>query len=382
MTEPLRILHVHSGNLYGGVESQLVARAAMREECPELQSSFALCFEGRLSEKLGAAGVGIHQFGLVRFRLPWTIWQARRRLASLLARSSFDAVLCHNCWSLALFAQTIKRCGLPLVYWAHDIPNGEHWLERRARRNPPNLILANSRATLASMPLLFPATLARLQPAFIRPRQAGDAESIRQRLRTELMTSMNVVVILMTCRMEPLKGHRVLFDALTRLTDIPEWRCWIAGGTQRRSDRDYVNELTEQILTAGLENRVRLLGQRDDVADLMMAADIYCQPNIEPESFGLTFIEAMQAGLPVVTSALGGANELLDDQCGRLPPPGDCAALARTLADLIRDEPLRSSLGVAGKSRAAAHSDAATAIRVLYEHVVAVRRVCASRLDA
>ena len=60
-----------------------------------------------------------------------------------------------------------------------------------------------------------------------------------------------------------------------------------------------------------------------DVPRLLAAADIHCQPNISPEPFGIAFIEALAAGLPVVTSAIGGAIEIVDDTCGRLVPASD-----------------------------------------------------------
>ena len=61
----------------------------------------------------------------------------------------------------------------------------------------------------------------------------------------------------------------------------------------------------------------------------MHAADIHCQPNTAPEPFGLVFVEALYAGLPVVTTALGGALEILTDACGVLVPAGDAPALTR-----------------------------------------------------
>lgn len=372
MTEPMRVLHLHSGNMFGGVESQLTALAALRDHCPEMESTFALCYEGRLGRELRAAGARVHRLGMPRFRWPWTIWQSRRSLRWLLTRSRFDAAVCHSCWSLAIFARTAKRSGVPLVYWAHDIPNGNHWLEQKAKRTEPDLILANSRATLSSMPLLFPAGRAEFQPALIRLGKVANPEAIRLRIRGELATPMNAVVILMACRMERLKGHRVLLEALSNLTDLPEWRCWIAGGMQRRSDKTYFDELTRQVQITGLTSRVRFLGQRNDVPDLMAAADIYCQPNIEPESFGLTFVEAMQAGLPVVTSAIGGATEIVDDTCGRLLTPGDPAALSAVLAQLIRDGQLRLTLGQTGRTRAAVNFDGDAAICRLYGHLAAL----------
>ena len=65
----------------------------------------------------------------------------------------------------------------------------------------------------------------------------------------------------------------------------------------------------------GVADRVRFLGQRSDVPRLMAAADVFCQPNAGPEPFGVVFVEALYAGLPVVTSAFGGAVEVVERPC-------------------------------------------------------------------
>ena len=101
-----------------------------------------------------------------------------------------------------------------------------------------------------------------------------------------------------------------------------------------------------------LSDRVCFLGQRRDVPRLLAAADIHCQPNTGPEPFGIAFIEALYAGLPVVTTALGGALEIVDQTCGILVPPGDEAALADAIVGLIHDSGRRQQLGAHGPARA------------------------------
>jgi glycosyltransferase involved in cell wall biosynthesis len=137
------------------------------------------------------------------------------------------------------------------------------------------------------------------------------------------------------------------------LADLPQWVCWIAGGPQRREEVAYANALRALAIDFGLIERIRFLGQRSDVDQLLLAADIYCQPNLGAEPFGIAFIEAMQAGLPVVTTAAGGPLEILDESCGVLVPPNDASTLAAELATLVRNEDLRHRLGAAGIKRAA-----------------------------
>src|SRR4029077_9761733 len=97
-----------------------------------------------------------------------------------------------------------------------------------------------------------------------------------------------------------------------RLSDLPSWQCWFVGGAQQASERRYLEEIKRTALRLGIAERVRFLGQRSDVQGLMAAADIYCQPNTSPDSFGITFVEALLNQLPVVTTAMGGALEIVD----------------------------------------------------------------------
>ena len=93
---------------------------------------------------------------------------------------------------------------------------------------------------------------------------------------------------------------------------------------------------------------------------------MYCQPNASAEPFGLTFVEAMYAGLPVVGTCLGGPSETVDASCGVLVEPGDVAALARALDGLIADPTARARLGAAGPGRAAELCDPARVLDQLH----------------
>src|SRR6185295_14283079 len=107
----MRVLHVYSGNLFGGIEAMLLAIA--RQPAADLESEFALCFEGRLSRELTAAGARVHQLAEVRVSRPQTVRRARRALAALLSSGRFDRVICHASWSHAIFGGLVRRTGTP-----------------------------------------------------------------------------------------------------------------------------------------------------------------------------------------------------------------------------------------------------------------------------
>src|SRR5205823_9139361 len=184
----MRLLHVYSGNLYGGIETLLVTMARNRALCPAIEPEMALCFEGRLSAELEATGVPLHPLPEVRVSRPHTIRRARRALAAIIESGRFDRVVCHAAWSQALFGGVVKRANVPLVFWAHDVATGTHWTERLARRVRPDLVICNSRYTADSVKLLYqdvPAIVLTYPidttaPVFI----VGDRAAVRQELDT------------------------------------------------------------------------------------------------------------------------------------------------------------------------------------------------------
>ena len=112
-----------------------------------------------------------------------------------------------------------------------------------------------------------------------------------------------------------------------------------------------------EVRRLGLGSRVKHLGERRDVRRLLAGADLVAQANVEPEPFGVVFAEALLAGVPVVTTNMGGAPEIVDNSCGRLVAPGDLEALAAALDALISDASLRATLGAGGPAHAAARCD-------------------------
>ncbi|MBV8055274.1 MAG: glycosyltransferase family 4 protein [Deltaproteobacteria bacterium] len=362
----MRLLHVHSGNLYGGVETLLSTLAHCRALCAEMYSEFALCFDGRISAELRQAGATVHILGRVRARNPVQVIQARRRLIRILSAGAFDAVICHMMWPLAVFGPAVRRVRLPLIFWMHDAVIRRNWLALWAGFSSPDLVICNSRYTASTLGRLFsavsPETL--YYPVVCHAEKLESAQ--REVLRSRLNTTSEAVVILQASRMEPWKGHWLLLDALARLAEVPQWVCWIAGGPQRHEEIAYAKALHARATALGLTPRIRFLGQRADVVQLLAAADIYCQPNLSAEPFGIAFIEAMHAGLPVVTTAAGGPAEIIDDSCGVLVQPNDPASLAAQLETLVKNEGLRRQLGAAGVRQATQFCDPGTQLQRLH----------------
>jgi glycosyltransferase involved in cell wall biosynthesis len=165
------------------------------------------------------------------------------------------------------------------------------------------------------------------------------------------------------------KGLDVLLRALAALGGRGlEPALWIAGeGPERASLERLARGL-------GLGSRVRFLGQRRDVPDLLLACDVFVLPSLR-EGLGVAALEAMVLGRPVVASRAGGLREAVDhERTGLLVPPGDPRALADALARLLEAPELRRRLGEAGPRWVAREfplSEMVDAYERLYRHVVA-----------
>jgi glycosyltransferase involved in cell wall biosynthesis len=348
----MRVLHVGSGNLYGGIEKCLVTLARLRHLCPEMEQHFALCFRGQLEDELRESGVPVHALSEMHGRQPLAVIRNRRTLSRLQRQLQVDIVIYHSLWNYDLLALGGRPGSALRALWMHDAFDKNGRLEGFARFQRPGLLLSNSHYTAHSASMVYPNAIAKVLYCPVEFRCAVRDDRTRSMLRHSLHTADEAVVIVQTSRMEAWKGHRHHLNALSHLRDLQGWVLWIAGGAQRPEERIYLNSLRQQAESLGIADRVRFLGQRDDIQAILESADIHCQPNLSPEPFGIAFIEAMMAELPIASFRLGALPELIEDSCGVLCEPGNTTELASALRRLITDRPLRERLGGNGPRRA------------------------------
>ncbi|HWO83452.1 MAG TPA: glycosyltransferase [Solirubrobacterales bacterium] len=159
-------------------------------------------------------------------------------------------------------------------------------------------------------------------------------------LREQLGGSATRPLVLTPARLNPQKGHRVLLEAVA---EVPDALFLLAGDGPERAP------LEAEAERLGLADRVRFLGRREDVPQLLAVCDVFALPSLY-EGSSLAVLEAMAAGIPIVSSAIGGTDELIEDgRSGLLVAPGDAKTLAAALRRALGDEELRRSL--AGRAR-------------------------------
>lgn len=371
----MRVLYVSSGNLYGGIESLLVALARFRGSCPEMEPHFALCFEGKVSAQLRDAGCPVHILGGVRLSRPWTALRARRRLAELIVKHRIEVVVPHGSWPMTIFGPVASRMGTPLVFWLHDPPRTPlTLLDWCAGFTRPDLVICNSGFTAQTVSWLYPGIRHEVVYCALTPPGALVTEAERQSVREELGALPGQTVILQVSRLDPHKGHRLHLEALARIRDLPDWVCWQVAGAQRPHEVSFLAELKDYARALGIGDRVRFLGWQPDIQRVFRAADVFCQPNSGPEPFGLTFVEAMWAGVPVVTTALGGPLEIVTEECGALVPAGGVEELSAVLRRMVSDRSYREKLSLDAPRRASELCDPSERIRELYGHLRMIGR--------
>lgn len=362
------ILHVYSGNLFGGIETHILAliQADIERGYNELNTHHvALCFEGRLSDTLKNMGREPVILGNARYRYPWTIWKARKRLKSTILRLNIDRIVAHASWSFRLASPVARKLNIPIALWNHDIISGQNRLENFASRFPPDFIITNSQYTVKGVETHFGRQVDAVIYPVIRFQLSEKPVETIVRIRNEFSTDLNSVVITQFSRFERWKGQTLLLSALGKLKSEPAWTCWIVGGVQKPEEIAFFEDLKALAKRLGIVDRIRFVGQRSDIPEILLASDIHCQPNLGPEPFGLAFVEALAAGRPSVGINFGGSAEIITDKCGRLVPPNDDLALSETLSDLIHDPKLRDDLGRNGPARALQLCDPLRALQSL-----------------
>jgi glycosyltransferase involved in cell wall biosynthesis len=179
------------------------------------------------------------------------------------------------------------------------------------------------------------------------PLAQGDAS----RLRAEFGIGPQERVMLAVGTLERHKGHRVLLEALAKLAAVRptlNWKLIIAGG--RGGDQH--QSLLEYIRQNNLGDRIRIVLNRADIADLLALADVFVMPSVW-EGLPMALLEAMVACKAIVASAIAGIPEaIVHGREGLLVPVGDSAALTDALCLLLTDPVRCTTLGRAAGERA------------------------------
>lgn len=163
----------------------------------------------------------------------------------------------------------------------------------------------------------------------------------RETMRKELGIEPDAEVVVTVGRQEYQKGHRHLVAAFAGVAASHPRSLLVIAGREGHATAD----LEAQIASLQLDERVRLLGHRADVPDVLAAADLFVFPSVY-EGLGGALIEALALSLPVVASDLPALREVVaEGENAVLVPPGDARGLERAITGLLADSELRARYG-------------------------------------
>ena len=310
---------------------------------------------GRLVKAVEAAG-GHHITLPLDRKDPLTIWRNAARLADVVRAHAVDLVHARSrapAWSAWL---ACRRTGAHFVTTYHGV-YGEDLPFKRSY----NAVMAKGERVIAASCFVARLIAARhgtdptrirviprgVDPVTFDPAKvAGDRLA---RLARQWALPDGALVVLLPGRLTGWKGHAVLIDALARMAG--RQMCGVLVGSDQ-GRHHYTDRLLRQAASVGVTERLRLVGECDDMPAALMLADVVVHASIEPEAFGRVVIEAQAMGRPVIASDLGGPVETIEHGVtGWRSPPGDAGALAAAI-DMVLALPADQRTEIGRKARA------------------------------
>lgn len=342
-----RIAHLIETDGPGGAERILALLAGELQcwGCPGI-AFLPVRREGWLETELAAVGVAVEYVPLDRPFSP----RFARELAAAFERHDIALAHSHE-FTMAFYgAWAARRAGIPHVITMHG---SRYYAARWRRRLALRAAVAASAATVAVSRALADALRSDLWigrgRVTVVPNGVRSAKGASAGLRAELGLGPGDRLLLAVGNLYPVKGHRDLLAALATLTlRHPTLHVAIAG----RGELEPI--LRKEAAACGVDRRLHLLGLRNDVGNLLAAADIFVLPS-HSEGLPLALLEAMFAGRPIVATRVGEVPAVLaDKEAGVLVDPGDPDQLAAAIDRLLGDAELSRTLAARARARAQA----------------------------
>jgi len=347
---PVVLAELAGSAAYGGGERYLellcdrLDRARYRALliCPEPGP-----FVGRMKER----GVETHLVHLAPLFNPLALW----RLTRLLVRERVTILQTHGARANFYGRIAGRLAGVPVIISTvhnslkdYEVRSLRRWLYTvllRLTLPPVHRIICVSEANRRDLIEECPAVAAKTQTVYngVDP-SAFSSQPDRQPVRKELGTTQGPVLVTIG-RLTDQKGHRYLLQALPRLLETwPQLCCVFVGEGELR------DALYDMAIDLGVEQACRFVGVREDIADILAAADLFVLPSLS-EGFPFVLLEALAMGRPVVASRVNGVPELIEDhKTGLLVPARDPQALAAAIREMLSDPTAASKMGADGRA--------------------------------
>ena len=362
----MRILQVITSLRTGGAERLVVDLSKqMRLGGNEVE---ILLFDGTetpLRAEAEVVGIPVHALskGWRAMRNPLLLFKLMR----VLRRNRYDVIHTHNTACQLLLA--LASCLLPLriVTTEHSTDNNrrrwkgyqivDRWMYARYRR----IICVGESARQALDKWLDRPDLTK--KLAVIPNGIDVAIFAIAQPAEELSLQGGHKILMVSAFRAP-KDHSTLIRAMQKLSQ--DYSLYLAGGSETDEDRKYQNDCRQLVAEFGLGERVRFLGIRSDVPQLLAAADAVVLSTAY-EGMSLSLLESMAAGRPLIASDVPGVHDLVSG-AGLLFPFGDDRRLAELIRQVCEDPSFAAGVGAKCRARAADYDVAETARRYLQEY--------------
>lgn len=340
----MNIVHTESSCAWGGQEIRVLSE--MAGMMARGHRMLLLCpAEARIFAEANKRGIPVEALPIGRKRIGGAL-ALHRRLRSVRP----DVVVTHSStdsWLAALALKLFWRNGPPIVRVRHiSAPVRRGWPTRWLYGKAAARIVTTGerlREELIRDLALPPSHVVSVPTGIDLARYApGDRAAARRQLG--LAETAPIVGIVATLR--SWKGHRYLLEAFAQLDNVDARLVIVGDGPGRDNLRCQAAEL-------GIDARVVMPGNREDVGTWLSAFDVFVLPSYANEGVPQAIMQAQASGLPVITTPVGSIPEIVADRAtGLLVPPRDVAKLRDALAELLSDEALRHRLGAAALAQA------------------------------
>jgi glycosyltransferase involved in cell wall biosynthesis len=358
--KPVKILfYNHTGKISGGerVLSMIVSRLDRRRfdtlvMCPD---------DGPLASVMRAEGLRTVRVDALRARFTWQPILFFRYLASFLrlmrtARrvaisEKPDLIHANSVRSGLVMTSATVGLNIPIVWHVHDLLP-RHPLSTAIRCVALAFRQTHIVAVSDAVARRFRGSLLR-SPRLTRIHNAVELEELypdvlqRVATRRSLGFGDGEFVLGIVGQLTPRKGQLETIQAFAQIAqELSQARLVIVGEALFNRDFEYAESLRDAAERLGISNRVLFLGQRGDIPELTRAFDLAIV-NSKAEPFGLTVVEAMASGTPVLATAVDGIREIIEHaRTGWLISSADCHVLAENIALLLADQDLRAKLSM------------------------------------
>lgn len=277
---------------------------------------------------------------------------AYKQLKDLIAENNFGLIHCHTPVGgilTRLAARTTRKKGTKVIYTAHGFHFFKgapllNWLlfypaEKLCAHFTDALITINREDYALAKKKMKAKKIYYIPGVGVNTQKFANIKVDRIQKRKELGVPDDAIMLLSIGELNKNKNHEIIIRALAKLKN-PNLHYYIAG---KGDLKEYLEELSHSL---NIGDKIHLLGYRNDVPELCKAADIFCFPS-HREGLGLAAIEAMAAGLPLITSNIHGINDYsINDVSGYSCSPDSTDEFANAIDKLAKNNELREQMGI------------------------------------